>query len=63
MDMDFVEMIPKNYERNVYTAYVNAAVRPEDPDRLTLVYEGGGEAFQLTVDFGPRVEAKGGRTP
>ena len=33
MDMDFVANIPEGYGRTVYTAYVNAAVRPEDPDR------------------------------
>ena len=33
MDMDFVAKLPKEYERTVYTAYINAAVKPEDPDR------------------------------
>ena len=33
MDMDFVARIPQGYERTVYTAYVNAAVKPEDPER------------------------------
>ena len=33
MDMDFVAKLPQGYERTVYTAYINAAVKPEDPDR------------------------------
>lgn len=33
MDMDFVSRLPKGYERTVYTAYINAAARTEDPER------------------------------
>lgn len=33
MDSDFCEDIDDNYQRKVYTAYINSAVEPQDPDR------------------------------
>ena len=32
MDSDFCEDIDEDYERKVYTAYINSAVTPEDPE-------------------------------
>ena len=43
--------------------YILSLDKPEDPDRLDLIYEAGGEAFTLTVIFDPRVEAEGGTQP
>lgn len=31
MDKDFCENVPDNYERKVYTAYINPAAEPDDP--------------------------------
>ena len=31
MDSDFCRDVPESYDRKVYTAYINAAVQPEDP--------------------------------
>jgi phosphoglycerol transferase len=33
MDADFCDNVDKNYNRRVYTCYINAAAQPEDPDR------------------------------
>ena len=33
MDHDFCDDVPENYERTVYTAYVNAAVQPVRAER------------------------------
>lgn len=32
MDSDFCEDVDNNYDRKVYTAYINSAVQPENPD-------------------------------
>lgn len=33
MDTNFCDDVDENYQRKVYTCYINAAVQPEDPDR------------------------------
>lgn len=50
--------------RNLWSCdYLLKLERPDDPDRLDLIYAGGSESFTLPVVFGPRTEAKGGQTP
>ncbi len=34
MDVDYCINVPENYDRKVYTAYINAAAAPEEPDRV-----------------------------
>lgn len=34
MDSDFCNIVPESYPRKVYTAFINSAVQPADPDRV-----------------------------